>query len=79
MPKTINVTRRTPSRLDLRTLRRLTGARQDGLDQFDKLNSVFDGAVYTGEYFQNRGLFDYFLRERLRDELRPLFAGTHLR
>jgi hypothetical protein len=69
VPKTINVTRRTPSRLDLRTLRRLTWTRQDGLDQFDKLSSVFDAALYTGEYFQNRGLFsDYFLRERLRED-----------
>jgi hypothetical protein len=66
--KTINVPRRTPSRLDLRTLRRLTWTRRDGLDQFDKLQSVFDTALYTGEYFQNRGLFsDYFLRERLRE------------
>ena len=31
--------------------------------------SVFDAAAYTGEYFQNRGLFaDYFLRDRLRDD-----------
>jgi hypothetical protein len=41
VPKTINVTRRTPSRLHLRTLRRFTWTRQDGLDQFDKLSSVF--------------------------------------
>jgi hypothetical protein len=67
--KTINVPRRTPSRLDLRTLRRFTWTRQDGLDQFDKLRSVFDTARCASEYFQNRGLFsDYFLRERLRDD-----------
>jgi hypothetical protein len=69
VPKTISVSRRTPSRLDLRTLRGLTWTRQDGLDQFDKLRSVFDTAFYTGDYFQNRGLFaDYFLRERLRED-----------
>jgi hypothetical protein len=69
VPKVVHVPRRTPSRLDLRTLRRLTWTRQDGLDQFDKLRSVFDAAAYTGEYFQNRGLFsDYFLRERLRED-----------
>ena len=66
--KTISVNRRKPTRLDLRTLRRFTWTCQDSLDQFDKLRSVFDAAVYTGDYFQNRGLFaDYFLRERLRD------------
>jgi hypothetical protein len=69
VPKTISVSRRTPSRLDLRTLRRFTWTREDGLDQFDKLRSVFDAASYTGDYFQNRGLFaDYFLRERLQED-----------
>jgi hypothetical protein len=69
VPKTISVSRRNPTRLDLRTLRRLTWTRPDGLDQFDKLRSVFDTAAYSGEYFQNRGLFaDYYLRDRLRDD-----------
>ncbi|MCH7687094.1 MAG: Eco57I restriction-modification methylase domain-containing protein, partial [Planctomycetes bacterium] len=69
VPKTISVNRRTPTRLDLRILRRFTWTCQDALDQFDKLRSVFDAAAYTGQYFQNRGLFsDYFLRERLRDD-----------
>ncbi len=68
VPKTINVSRRNPTRLDLRTLRRFTWTCKDALEQFDKLRSVFDAAAYTGEYFQNRGLFsDYFLRERLRE------------
>jgi hypothetical protein len=84
VPKVIDVPRRTPSRLDLRTLRRLTWTRQDGLDQFDKLRSVFDAAAYTGEYFQNRGLFsDYFLRERLREDPawrdNPAQAFAHVR
>ena len=69
VPKTISINRRNPSRLDLRTLRRFTWTFRDGLEQFDKLRSVFDAAAYTGEYFQNRGLFaDYFLRDRLRDD-----------
>ena len=68
IPKTINVSRRNPTRLDLRTLRRFTWTCKDALEQFDKLRSVFDAAAYTGEYFQNRGLFsDYFLRDRLRE------------
>jgi len=69
VPKTISVNRRNPTRLDLRTLRRFTWTCRDALEQFDKLRSVFDAAAYTGEYFQNRGLFsDHFLRERLRDD-----------
>ena len=50
-------------------LRRFTWTCRDALEQFDKLRSVFDAAAYTGEYFQNRGLFsDYFLRDRLRED-----------
>ncbi|MEO8495621.1 MAG: hypothetical protein ABI614_11165, partial [Planctomycetota bacterium] len=47
VPKTISVNRRTPTRLDLRIVRRLTWTSQDALDQFDKLRSVFDAAAYT--------------------------------
>ena len=69
VPKTISVNRRNPTRLDLRTLRRFTWTFPDALEQLDKLRSVFDAAAYTGEYFQNRGLFsDYFLRDRLRED-----------
>src|SRR5262249_17710784 len=69
VPKTISLNRRSPTRLDLRTLRWLTWTSRDALEQFDKLRSVFDAAAYTGEYFQNRGLFsDYFLRDRLRED-----------
>jgi hypothetical protein len=69
VPKTIDVDRRSPTRLDLRMLRRFTWTCRDALEQFDKLRSVFDAAAYTGEYFQNRGLFsDYFLRDQLREE-----------
>src|SRR5205814_770904 len=69
VPKIIKVERRRPTRLDLRTLRRFTWTSPDALEQFDKLRSVFDAAAYTGEYFQNRGLFsDYYLRDRLRED-----------
>jgi TaqI-like C-terminal specificity domain len=69
VPKTVSVNRRSPTRLDLRTLRRFTWTGRDALEQFDKLRSVFDAAAYTGEYFQNRGLFsDHFLRDRLRED-----------
>lgn len=69
VPKIISVNRRSPTRLDLRILRRFTWTCRDGLEQFDKLRTVFDAAAYTGEYFQNRGLFaDHYLRERLREE-----------
>jgi hypothetical protein len=69
VPKMISVNRRNPTRLDLRTLRRFTWSCRDALEQFDKLRSVFDAAAYTGEYFQNWGLFsDYFLRDRLRED-----------
>ena len=67
--KTVSLNRRNPTRLDLRTLRRFTWTCRDGLEQYDKLRSVFDAAVFTGEYFQNRALFaDYFLRDRLKDD-----------
>ena len=69
VPKSISVDRRHPTRLDLRTLRRFSWTCRDALEQFDKLRSVFDAAAYTGEFFQNRGLFsDHFLRDRLRDD-----------
>src|SRR6266852_9699711 len=68
VPKTISVSRRRPTRLDLRTLRRFTWTCKEALQQLDKLRSVFDAAAYTGEYFQNRGLFsDHYLRDRLRE------------
>lgn len=69
VPKVISVNRRSPTRLDLRILRRCTWTCRDGLEQFDKLRTAFDAAAYTGEYFQNRGLFaDHYLRERLRED-----------
>jgi hypothetical protein len=69
VPKTFKVDRRHSTPLERRILRRFTWTCKDALEQFDKLRSVFDAAAYTGEYFQNRGLFsDYFLRDRLRED-----------
>jgi hypothetical protein len=68
VPKVFKVDRRHSTPLERRILRRFTWTGHDALEQFDKLRSVFDAAAYTGEYFQNRGLFsDYFLRDRLRE------------
>jgi hypothetical protein len=69
VPKIFSIDRRKPSPQDVRTLRQFTWTHQDALDQFDKLRVVFDNAIFTGEFFQNRGLFsDYFLRERLKED-----------
>ena len=69
IPRIFSVDRRRPTPQDVRTLRQFTWTHQDALDQFDKLRVVFDNAIFTGEFFQNRGLFsDYFLRERLKDD-----------
>jgi hypothetical protein len=69
VPKVFKVDRRHSTPLERRILRRFTWTCRDALEQFDKLRSVFAAAAYTGEYFQNRGLFsDYFLRDRLRED-----------
>ena len=69
VPKTFKLDRRHSTSLERRILRRFEWTCRDALEQFDKLRSVFDAAAYTGEYYQNRGLFsDYFLRDRLRDD-----------
>ncbi len=75
VPKVYSVQRKAPGRLDLRILRRLTFTQSDGLDQFDKLRSVFEAAVYTGEYYQNRALFaDHYLNTRLQES--PAWAES---
>lgn len=69
IPRTVSVKRKDASLLDRRTLRRLTWTGKDGLDQFDKLRSVFEAAAYTGQYFQNRALFaDHYLETRLHED-----------
>lgn len=69
VPRTISVNRRSPTPTDLRILRRFTWTCRDGLEQFDKLRSVFEAAACTNEFFQNRALFsDHYLLDRLRED-----------
>ena len=59
----------SPDRLEIRAIRRFTWTCRDGLEQFDKLRSVFEAAAFTEEYFQNRSLFaDHYLVDRLRED-----------
>lgn len=68
-PRIVTVIRKASTNLDRRILRRLTWTGKDGLDQFDKLRSVFEAAHYSGMYFQNRALFaDHYLETRLRED-----------
>lgn len=69
VPRTVTVLRRTTTHVDRRILRRLTWTGADGLDQFEKLRSVFESATFTTDYFQNRALFaDHYLQTRLRED-----------
>lgn len=69
IPRVVTVMRRASTHLDCRILRRLTWTGKDGLDQFDKLRSVFEAAHWSGKYFQNRALFaDHYLETRLRED-----------
>ena len=93
VPRVFSVTRKAAAGLDLRILRRLTFTQRDGLEQFDKLRSVFEAAAYTGRYYQNRALFaDHYLDTRLRESpawaeppnaafaaVRDIMAGAHER
>lgn len=69
IPRVVTVMRKASTHLDRRILRRMTWTGKDGLDQFDKLRSIFEAAHYSGQYFQNRALFaDHFLETRLRED-----------
>jgi hypothetical protein len=75
VPRVYAIQRKAPNRLDLRILRRLTYTQRDGLEQFDKLRSVFQAAAYTSEHYQNRALFaDHYLDTRLRED--PAWAES---
>jgi type I restriction-modification system DNA methylase subunit len=71
VPKIFSVDRRKPSPQDVRTIRQFTWTHQDALDQFDKLRVVFDNAIFTGEFFQNRGLFS-----ETTEELSDIYEAT---
>ncbi len=69
IPRTVSVNRKANTQLDRRMLRRLTWTGTDGLDQFEKLRSVFESATFASHYFQNRALFsDHYLHERLPED-----------
>lgn len=69
IPRVVTVMRKASTHLDRRILRRTTWTGKDGLDQFDKLRSIFEAAHYSGQYFQNRALFaDHYLETRLRED-----------
>lgn len=69
IPRAVTVDRKAVGSQELRVLRRLTWTGRDGLDQFDKLRSVFESAYYSSRYFQNRALFaDHYLEHRLPED-----------
>lgn len=69
VPLVVAVDRKAPGSRELRTIRRFTWTCRDGLEQFDKLRSVFEAAAFAEDYFCNRALFaDHFLLSRLRDD-----------
>ena len=57
VPLVFAVDRKGIGTKELRTLRRFTWTSRDGLEQFDKLRSVFEAAAFTEDYFCNRALF----------------------
>ena len=69
VPLAFAVERKAPATKELRTIRRFTWTCRDGLEQYDKLRSVFEAAAFTEEYFCNRALFaDHFLVSRLHED-----------
>ncbi len=69
VPLVFAVDRKGIGTKELRTLRRFTWTGRDGLEQFDKLRSVFEAAAFTEDYFCNRALFaDHYLVTRLRED-----------
>lgn len=66
VPLSVAVARKSPETRELRTIRRFTWTQRDGLEQFDKLRSVFEAAAFSEDYFCNRALFaDHYLLTRL--------------
>ena len=69
VPLVVAVARKAPGTKELRTVRRFTWTCRDGLEQFDKLRSVFVAAAFSEDYFCNRALFaDHYLLTRLRED-----------
>ncbi len=69
VPLTVALARKAAGSKELRTVRRFTWTCRDGLEQFDKLRSVFEAAAFSEDYFCNRALFaDHYLLSRLRED-----------
>lgn len=69
VPLSLAVARKGVGTRQLRTIRRFTWTGRDGLEQFDKLRSVFEAAAFSEDYFCNRALFaDHYLLTRLRED-----------
>ena len=69
VPLVFAIDRKAVGTRELRTIRRFTWTSRDGLEQFDKLRSVFEAAAFTEDYFCNHALFaDHFLITRLRED-----------
>lgn len=69
VPLALAVARKSPDTKQLRTIRRFTWTCRDGLEQYDKLRTVFAAAAFAEDYFCNRALFaDHFLHTRLRED-----------
>lgn len=67
-PRVLTVSRRNPTSIDLRVLRRFSYTEADADYQFQKLQSAYNIADWTEEYFNNRALFsDYYLKHRLQE------------
>ena len=65
-PRILTVSRRNPSQVQLRVLRRFTYTELDSDAQYDKLLSAYAVAEWSEPLFNNRALFsDYYLNERL--------------
>ena len=67
-PRVLTVSRRDPSQVQLRVLRRFTYSESDSDAQYDKLLSAYTVADWSEPLYNNRALFsDYYLNERLPD------------
>jgi hypothetical protein len=67
-PRALTVSRRNPTPVELRVLKRFTFTEGDSDYQWEKLRSAFTLAEWTEPDFNNRALFsDYYLKERLTD------------
>ncbi len=65
-PRILTISRRNPTQVQLRVLRRFTYTELDSDAQYDKLLSAYTVAEWSEPHFNNRALFsDYYLNERL--------------